>query len=294
MKLGRESVGTIAFVVVLVGAVGGAAWLMARGTSVGAAVAIAIPCGYAAIAVLERLLPYREEWLRSHGDIGLDGAWFVTNGVAYRLLEPPALAAATVVGGWLSARAGMGLWPAAAPLALQLVLALIVAELFEYWAHRLMHETELLWRFHAIHHSAPRLYWLNAVRFHPIDYLLLGVCKLVPLAVLGAPASVMGLVNVFSAVHGSYKHSNIPVKLGPLNWVFSMAELHRWHHSRDVREANRNYGGNLALWDVVFGTRFLPSDRPPPIDVGLADRPAFPLGYFAQLTLPFRARSDAS
>ena len=33
----------------------------------------------------------------------------------------------------------------------------------------MMHEVPWLWRFHATHHSAPRLYWLNAGRFHPLD-----------------------------------------------------------------------------------------------------------------------------
>ncbi len=293
MRSRAENAGSVAFLMLLAGCVGGAAYLMQRGVSPAAAVAIAIPCGYLVIALLERTIPYRAEWLRSHGDVALDGAWFLTNGAAYRLFEPPALAAATAGGGAVSASLGAGLWPSASPLGMQLVLALVVAELFEYCAHRLMHETDLLWRFHAIHHSAPRLYWLNAVRFHPVDYLLLGVCKLVPLALLGAPASVMALVNVFSAVHGSYKHSNIPVRLGPLNWIFSMAELHRWHHSRIVAEANRNYGGNLAVWDVVFGTRFLPIDREPPTDVGLADRPGFPMRYLAQWVVPFRRDRDA-
>lgn len=288
MRQRGELAGTIAFLLLLFGGLGVAAWLMRSGFSPPAAVAIAIPAGYVGIALLERAIPYRAEWLRSHGDVGVDGAWFLTNGAAYRLLEPPLLAAAATAGGWLSSNVGVGLWPSTASLGAQLVLALVIAEFFEYWAHRWMHETALLWRFHSIHHSAPRLYWLNAVRFHPVDYVLLGICKLVPLAILGAPVAVMALVNVFSAIHGSYKHSNIPVRLGPLNWIFSMAELHRWHHSRDVREANRNYGGNLALWDAIFGTRFLPADREPPIDVGLADRPGFPMRYLAQWIEPFR------
>lgn len=293
MRQRGELAGTIAFLLLLFGGLGGAAWLMRSGFSPAAAVAITIPAGYVGIALLERAIPYRAAWLRSHGDVGVDGAWFLTNGAAYRLLEPPLLAAAATAGGWLSANVGVGLWPSTASLAAQLVLALVVAEFFEYWAHRWMHETALLWRFHSIHHSAPRLYWLNAVRFHPVDYVLLGICKLVPLAILGAPVTVLALVNVFSAIHGSYKHSNIPVRLGPLNWIFSMAELHRWHHSRDVREANRNYGGNLALWDVIFGTRFLPADRQPPIDVGLADRPNFPMRYLAQWIEPFRRGASA-
>ena len=67
-----------------------------------------------------------------------------------------------------------------------------------------------------------------------------------------------------------------------------MAELHRWHHSRTVRESNANYGQNLIVWDVVFGTRFLPKDREPPEDIGIANLPAFPMTWVAQQLSPFR------
>jgi sterol desaturase/sphingolipid hydroxylase (fatty acid hydroxylase superfamily) len=67
-----------------------------------------------------------------------------------------------------------------------------------------------------------------------------------------------------------------------------MAELHRWHHSRLPQEANSNFGQNLIVWDVVFGTRLLPRDRRPPADIGLKDLPTFPMGYLGQLTSPFR------
>jgi sterol desaturase/sphingolipid hydroxylase (fatty acid hydroxylase superfamily) len=166
----------------------------------------------------------------------------------------------------------------------------VLAELWEYSFHRAMHEVPWLWRFHATHHSAPRLYWLNAIRFHPIDLFVAGALKVAPLALLGAGAPIFALVNVFSAVHGSYQHANVPVRIGPLNWIFSMTELHRWHHSRSMAEANHNYGGNLILWDVVFGTRYLPMDREPPEAIGMESLPRFPTGYWANLAAPFRWR----
>jgi sterol desaturase/sphingolipid hydroxylase (fatty acid hydroxylase superfamily) len=92
-------------------------------------------------------------------------------------------------------------------------------------------------------------------------------------------------------VHGSIKHANILARIGPLNWVFSMAELHRWHHSPVVEEANHNYGGNLILWDVVFRTRYLPADRKPPSNVGLADvpdYPRYPMDYLGRFLAPLR------
>ena len=193
----------------------------------------------------------------------------------------------------LAERLGVGLWPTHWPLLAQLPLALVVAELVEYSFHRLMHEVPWLWRFHATHHSAPRLYWLNAARFHPIDLFLVGAVKMVPLALLGAGLPMFALVNLFSAVHGAYQHSNLPVRLGPLNWIFSMTELHRWHHSKRIEESNHNYGGNLIVWDIVFGTRFLPDDREPPEEIGIEALPGFPMGFLANLASPFRWRKLA-
>jgi sterol desaturase/sphingolipid hydroxylase (fatty acid hydroxylase superfamily) len=135
---------------------------------------------------------------------------------------------------------------------------------------------------------APRLYWVNAARFHPIDLLLLYVVGYLPLVALGCPGEVFFLFALFDAVFGMLQHSNVDVRLGPLNLVFSMAEPHRWHHSRRLGEANANYGSNLIVWDHVFGTYLLPTDRPGPDAIGIADLPRFPGGYVAQLAAPFR------
>ena len=81
------------------------------------------------------------------------------------------------------------------------------------------------------------------------------------------------------------------VALGPLNYLFSMAELHRWHHAKNLRESNTNYGSNLIVWDLVFGTFFWPRDREPPEQIGIPGLPAFPADYWGQLASPFRWRA---
>ena len=73
-------------------------------------------------------------------------------------------------------------------------------------------------------------------------------------AALGAPPEIFTLWVVTASVHGICQHANMQMRIGPLNWVFSMAELHRWHHSRLVRESNTNYGCAIILWDRIFGT----------------------------------------
>jgi sterol desaturase/sphingolipid hydroxylase (fatty acid hydroxylase superfamily) len=245
-----------------------------------------------AIAVCERILPFRSEWNRSHGDLLTDAlhaafSALITIPVVRIVVSMIAIAVAPA----LSAMVGHVFWPVAWPLVLQLALALVVAELPQYWLHRWQHEREWLWRFHAVHHSAPRLYWLNAARFHPIDLGLLYAVGYLPLVLLGCPEAVLALFFLFDAVLGMLQHSNLDVRLGPLNYVFSMAEPHRWHHSRVLGEASTNYGSNLILWDLLFGTFFLPGERAAPRDIGIAALPYFPGGYLAQLAAPFRWRS---
>jgi len=280
----------LAFPVILGGALVGALGLESL---LGAPLALVVAQGTAALAILvaERLWPFRRDWNRSHGDLLTDVCHAVVSGIGTtQLMRPLLLAGGVAIAGALSRQLGVGLWPTAwHPLA-QLAVALVIVELPQYWLHRWQHEHDWLWRFHAVHHSAPRLYWLNAARFHPIDLGLLYAVGYVPLILLGCPESTIMLFALFDAVFGMLQHSNVDVRLGPLNRVFSMAEPHRWHHSLVLEEANTNYGSNLIIWDLVFGTFFLPSEREPPARIGIAAMPAFPPGYLAQLAVPFRWR----
>jgi sterol desaturase/sphingolipid hydroxylase (fatty acid hydroxylase superfamily) len=259
-----------------------------RGVDPNLMIAVVIPVTFLTLAIMERLFPWHRSWLHSHGDLRTDAGLGITNAVIGGTLGTALLVVTALAGAALAERVGIGLWPLEWPLLAQLALALVIAELVEYSWHRAMHEVPWLWRFHATHHSCPRLYWLNAARFHPIDTFVAGTIKLVPLALLGADLPVLALVNIFSAIHGAYQHANLPVRIGPLNWIFSMTELHRWHHSRSIEESNHNYGGNLIVWDVLLGTRWLPSDREPPEAIGMEALPAFPMGFWANLASPFR------
>jgi len=224
---------------------------------------------------LERLIPFEPGWMHSKGDLFTDACHLLVTGVFIEWT--PSLA--------ISERLQTDVWPRHWPLAVQLVAALMFTDLIGYWLHRLHHG--LLWRFHSVHHSARRLYWLNTVRTHPVEALIYVFGAFAPLLVLGAPEEVLTLYVVFATVFRLLQHSNVDVRLGPLNWVFSMAELHRWHHSKDVAEADSNYGNIVIVWDVVFGTRYLP-DRRPPAEIGIASMPDFPTGYLDQLAMPFR------
>ena len=278
------------FPIVYVAAHWGVVAWMQIGYGPGATVAVVSTVVAVVLMLLEYLQPHFGDWHRSQGDVPTDLAHLVFS----TMLVPAAfnalfLSLLLVGATWLSSTFGIGLWPHQLPIALELLVALVVAELGVYWWHRMCHEHEALWRFHATHHSSRRLYWLNSCRFHPIDSLAQYAVEVSPLILLGCDREVLALFTLSTAVIGMFQHANVELRLGPLNWFFSMTELHRWHHSQEIGEGNSNYGANLIVWDVVFGTRFLPTDRVLPADqVGIRNMPNFPRDYVGQLLSPIR------
>ncbi len=106
-----------------------------------------------------------------------------------------------------------------------------------------------------------------------------------PFILIGIGEEVLGLYFVFYIVNGAFQHCNIHLRFGWLNYVISTAELHRWHHSKIPRESNTNFGNNVILWDLLFGTRFLPQDHKVG-ELGVLNG-EYPLDFNSQMKTPF-------
>lgn len=267
--------------------IGGAAlgWVgLARGYSVAVVVGGIGVGAMIVVALLERGLPYLADWNRARGDVGPDALHLlVSNTGVSQLVNISLLAAIAHAAPALSRAIGAPLWPHAAPLAVQVAIALVAGELCVYWMHRLLHERARLWPLHVVHHSPDRLYWLNGFRSHPLDAILQYTASQLPLVLLGASTEVIALAAVIGSVQTPLQHSNIALRTGPLCYVLSVAELHRWHHAPGSA-ANVNYGTVLSLWDLVFGTFRRPPTQCQQVGV---DEPV-PRSYLGQLLVPFR------
>ncbi len=186
---------------------------------------------------------------------------------------------------------------AALPLWLRIVIGFVIGEIGFYWGHRWAHEIPLLWRFHAIHHSAEEIYFLISSRAHPIDNVFIRICGLVPAYLLGVASPltpsgslVPALIVVGATTWGFFIHSNLRWRLGPLEWLVATPRFHHWHHTQDGLR-NRNYASMLPWIDRVFGTHHLPPKAWPErygIDTPL------PASVVSQLVHPFRPGAFAS
>lgn len=234
--------------------------------------------------LLERQRPHLREWLHSDhqewADLGHTA--LTKSAVQMLVVSLGVLGLTSSVGG----PTGTGWWPNEWPMFAQVGLGLLIAEFGLYWGHRLAHEWPWLWRFHAVHHSIKKLWFFNTGRFHFIDTLKSLLLAGLLLAVAGAPNSVVIWIGAITAYIGFLTHCNVRMHTGWIGYVFNTPRLHRWHHSMDLKEGNKNYGENLMLWDVLFGTFYDETHRQPPREIGIRD--AMPRRFIGQLLAPFR------
>lgn len=182
-------------------------------------------------------------------------------------------------------------WVGSLSLPIRFSAALIVGEIGFYWGHRMMHEIPFLWRFHAIHHSAEQLDWLVNTRAHPIDMVLIRLSGFIPMYLLGL-AQPLGnqldlipmLVTLISNTWGFFIHSNIRWRLFGLEYCIATPAFHHWHHSNDgAAFINKNYAALLPAVDKLFGSFYLPKQRPQ--QYGISEK--MPNHLLKQLYQPF-------
>lgn len=157
-------------------------------------------------------------------------------------------------------------------MALATLIIILTLDFCTYWAHRLHHETSILWPFHALHHSAEVMTPLTVNRKHPM-YVILSV--LLRTFVVGSVQALMlfllmgkieilaiGTANagyfIFNALGSNLRHSHVWLSYGPvLEHVFVSPAQHQVHHSIDPKHHDKNYGEVFAIWDLMFGTLYV-------------------------------------
>jgi sterol desaturase/sphingolipid hydroxylase (fatty acid hydroxylase superfamily) len=148
------------------------------------------------------------------------------------------------------------------PVWLQAVELLILGDLIAYWTHRLFHGRRW-WPFHAVHHSSEDLDWMSSIRVHPVNDLVTKFAQVFPLLLLGFNPFAAAGVTAFFTVYAIFLHADVDWDFGPLRHVIATPVFHRWHHSKDAAAMDKNFAGLLPLWDILFGTLYMPRDRKP-------------------------------
>lgn len=232
---------------------------------------------------LERVFPARPGQRVLRRELVTDAAFFLGQYLVFAAVAVAALASVDAALGGLFP-AALRAWSGGLPLWGQAALALVLGDLLTYWFHRACHHFPLLWRFHAVHHSAEELDWVAAHREHPFDGLVTQLCVNLPGIALGLPFAALGGLAAFRGLWAIFIHSNVRLPTGPLGVLLGAPELHHWHHARGP-EMRHNFANLAPYLDLLFGTYHRPRG-PETYPLGLDD--PWPRRYLAQLVRPFR------
>ena len=174
------------------------------------------------------------------------------------------------------------------PWWVQAALMLFFGDLIAYWMHRAFHGRRL-WAFHAIHHSSKDLDWLSSVRLHPVNDAVMRVAGAVPLLLVGFSPAALAAITPVLTLMAILLHANVDWDWGPLRSVVASPRFHRWHHTDETEARDKNFAGFFPVWDILFGTYYMPRDRRP---ASFGTATPVPDGLLGQLIFPFRKNAD--
>jgi lathosterol oxidase len=147
------------------------------------------------------------------------------------------------------------------PWLVQFFLAVVLADVCEYFIHLALHKVPFLWRFHAVHHPSKALDWIAGSRSHFIDDTLVRGFILAPL-MLGFSQSILMAYLIFVTLHATWTHCNFGPNANWLEKFVVMPRYHHWHHTSQEEGIDKNFAIHFPWIDKIFGTYYYPDYWP--------------------------------
>ena len=134
----------------------------------------------------------------------------------------------------------------------QYAVGFLLLDYTNYLWHVLLHKSDLLWRFHNVHHSDLDLDLSTAWRFHIGENIASVPYRAAAVALIGVPAPLVLLYEVVFEGAAAFHHSNLrlPYRVERQLCKFIVTpRMHGIHHSIVARETNSNFSVILSCWD---------------------------------------------
>ena len=176
------------------------------------------------------------------------------------------------------------------PWLVQFFLAVLVADLAEYFIHRAFHKVPLMWRFHAIHHSSNSLDWIAGSRSHIVDDVAVRGFILIPMMCVFSHNMLVAYL-FFVNIHATWAHCNFGPTIKWLEPFLIQPRYHHWHHTSQPEAIDKNFAIHFPWIDKIFGTHYLPGDKWP--DTYGLHNEKIPAGFWGQTFYPL-TRSKAA
>jgi len=134
------------------------------------------------------------------------------------------------------------------------IVAFIALDFMGYWVHRIQHHINFFWNAHLVHHSSEEFNLACALRQSISSFVKLFTLFLLPAALLGVPAKVIGIVAPLHLFAQFWYHTRHIGKMGWLEYVLVTPAHHRVHHAINPEYIDKNFSQIFIIWDKLFGT----------------------------------------
>ena len=179
----------------------------------------------------------------------------------------------------------------------EIILSIIVLDLFDYFWHRANHRVRFLWRFHKAHHADTHMDVTTALRFHPGELIISGIVKASWILIWGPSVIAWFIFEALVSLSAQFHHSNIdfPDKVEKwLSLVIVTPRFHTSHHLVDREYGDSNYSTIFSIWDRIF-LSYTQSDFNEAEDnknmIGLPDDRDLAFSWKAWIAEPFNKRN---
>ena len=144
---------------------------------------------------------------------------------------------------------------------LSIFLVFLTMEVFEWTFHWACHRNSLLWKIHKHHHRYSNPTSFGVMADQPLDMLIKASPILwIPLLFPIWDVALIGTFATMNFIYGTYLHAgfDFPFMPSPHSRFLVGAWHHNEHHAGSV---DNNYGFFTGFMDLIFKTRFTPSDK---------------------------------
>jgi len=167
------------------------------------------------------------------------------------------------------------------------LILFVVIDFLAYWLHYLNHRIPFLWSFHILHHSPRKLDWLSGTRAYWVDGLLSSLIPSFVLIFIDVSEEGLTLLALWDTQVQFFTHSNIRLRLGPLERILNNTHAHWWHHDIHCHHRyGQNFGQYTVIWDKLFKTYYVEKDYPEKL--GLSEEINYPQSILGRFFYPFQ------
>lgn len=209
---------------------------------------------------LERLWPLHREQGTFRKQWTLDVTYFMSTHLPIQALSFLILLPTVRLAKYLSVSA-LQAYIARLPWLLQFFMALLIADIAEYFIHRAFHKIPFLWRFHSVHHSSTALDWLSGSRGHFFEDIIVRACIITPLMIAFSQSVILGYL-IFVTLQATWSHCNFAPSPKWLAKCLVTPRYHHWHHTSQKEGIDKNFAVHFPWVDRIFGTYYLPDGWP--------------------------------